>query len=186
MDSNIEVHENHPTNNYLPLVDKNDMPEIIEAPPEMEFRLYPTKKVSTLGMARVALTRKFDPNDYGPLPAYTLSNGIPKVISYEDAVEKGLYELNIEIDNPLARFRKIDAYIKLSVDGVSDALIATIDNLSEFNDDDEETHLQTWRWSPKAKEKPTLDAGGLLFTTSNAEDLSRLFFGFEVLQGGDN
>ncbi|MBI2195707.1 MAG: hypothetical protein HYU48_01525 [Candidatus Levybacteria bacterium] len=140
------LQENLPPNNYISLVEDTDKPEIeIDSEGEAEHVLYPAKRLTNVGLANLWLFRQTEEEEYLDYPSYgqTIEIGedsVPRRITHIEAFRKGLYNLLIDLKNPLVRHRSLDALVFLSLDGQKDSFESRLLNETEEDEEVSEFH----------------------------------------------
>lgn len=172
---------------YIKLVDANDKPFKAEKDRLMEHLHYPQRSLSNIGNVGLWLRKQTNMQeivDEKDEPALVIEGGKLIRISKLDALKKGLFDMEVEVVNPIIRHRGIQGRVYVSLDGKKDLCVADIFNESESEEEytGEEysgTEMSSIFW---ATTDDTIQSRRLgLYVENDPKTLSDLNFRFEVI-----
>ncbi|MEK7558697.1 MAG: hypothetical protein AAB521_00155 [Patescibacteria group bacterium] len=119
---------------YIKLVHPQEEPESWTSSDGIKFVDFP-KKWTSLGDARLELTRtNFEPYNPNEKAILVTDKGLQE-ITEGDALGRGLYDVKIHINHPIAKFRGSEFFAGVSIDGETDLIQGQFYNSSEDEED---------------------------------------------------
>lgn len=194
----VDSREFQPTHRYIHLVEPDSLPREVNDP-AYSHAVYPGKNISNVGTANVALSRinsEDELNEFPGNPGYkkdvfVINESGLEIMTEEEAVNKGLWGMSIQISNPSARRRSVAAGVYLSMDGAVDRLYSgQMHNSSEeeeemkAHDDSGKIEKGTEFFTPGQWMDHTNGRKGNIYVGNNSKFLSTLNFRFEFRDEG--